>query len=424
MTKKKFTLIDLFAGCGGLSLGLEQAGFIPIYVNELNNDALESYLINRDNQFPYLRKKLNSNDIKDVVSDEKFFEKFKSEIKKNLNLDLKDTPVDLLVGGPPCQGFSGIGIRRSYSVDKIQLPSNHLYQDMAYMIFKIQPKIFLFENVRGLLSARWTKNGIKGEIFNDVLNTFTEIPNYIIKYKLLHAKDYGVPQNRPRVILVGLNKNYFKDVNRENIDAIEGGFLPKPTNDYPNIEEILSDLVDKDFEYGGESKFYSKAPQNKWQKMFRSKNNGNSSYLNDLSEQQYSRHSETVIKRFNFMIKNNGKIPEELKTKKFAQRVLPKVWSNSGPSITTCSLPDDFVHYSQPRSITVREMARIQTFPDWYKFYGKRTTGGIRRAGNPRTSIFDREVPKYTQIGNAVPPKLAYEIGKFFKNLIFRNEIS
>ena len=158
--------------------------------------------------------------------------------------------------------------------------------------------------------------------------------------------------------------------------------------------------------------------------MFRSKNNGNSSYLNDLSEQQYSRHSETVIKRFNFMIKNNGKIPEELKTKKFAQRVLPKVWSNSGPSITTCSLPDDFVHYSQPRSITVREMARIQTFPDWYKFYGKRTTGGIRRAGNPRTSIFDREVPKYTQIGNAVPPKLAYEIGKFFKNLIFRNEIS
>ena len=107
------------------------------------------------------------------------------------------------------------------------------------MIFKIQPKIFLFENVRGLLSARWTKNGIKGEIFNDVLNTFTEIPNYIIKYKLLHAKDYGVPQNRPRVILVGLNKNYFKNINQENIDAIEGGFLPKPTNDYPNIEEIL-----------------------------------------------------------------------------------------------------------------------------------------------------------------------------------------
>ena len=117
--------------------------------------------------------------------------------------------------------------------------------------------------------------------------------------------------------------------------------------------------------------FYGKAPQNKWQKIFRSKNNGNSGYLNDLSEQQYSRHSETVIKRFNFMIKNNGKIPEELKTKKFAQRVLPKVWSNNGPSITTCSLPDDFVHYSQPRSITVREMARIQTFPDWYKFHGK-----------------------------------------------------
>ena len=115
----------------------------------------------------------------------------------------------MLVGGPPCQGFSGIGIRRSYSVDKIQLPSNHLYQDMAYMIFKIQPKIFLFENVRGLLSSRWTNNGIKGEIFNDVVNTFTEIPNYIIKYKLLHAKDYGVPQNRPRVILCRFKQKLF-----------------------------------------------------------------------------------------------------------------------------------------------------------------------------------------------------------------------
>ena len=75
-------------------------------------------------------------------------------------------------------------------------------------------------------------------------------------------------------------------------------------------------------------------------------------------------------------------------------------------------------YYNQARSLTVREMARLQTFPDWYKFAGKRTTGGIRRAGNPRESNFDREVPKYTQIGNAVPVKLAYEIGRHFKNLL------
>ena len=81
-------------------------------------------------------------------------------------------------------------------------------------------------------------------------------------------------------------------------------------------------------------------------------------------------------------------------------------------------MPDDFVHYSQARSPTVREWARLQTFPDWYQFAGKRTTGGIRRAGNPRESIFEREVPKYTQIGNAVPVKLALEIGKHFKKLL------
>ena len=111
------------------------------------------------------------------------------------------------------------------------------------------------------------------------------------------------------------------------------------------------------------------------------------------------------------MIDNDGEMPKKYKTKKFAQRLLPKKWGNKGPTITITSLPDDFVHYSQARTPTVRECARMQTFPDWYQFAGKRTTGGIRRAGNPRENIFDREVPKYTQIGNAVPVKLAYEIG-------------
>ena len=108
-------------------------------------------------------------------------------------------------------------------------------------------------------------------------------------------------------------------------------------------------------------------------------------------------------------------------TKKFSQRLLPKKWGNSKPNITVCGQPEDYIHFSQPRSITVREWARLQTFPDWYQFAGKRTTGGIRRAGNPRASIFDREVPKYTQIGNAVPVKLAYEIGKHLKSNLLSN---
>lgn len=118
------------------------------------------------------------------------------------------------------------------------------------------------------------------------------------------------------------------------------------------------------------------------------------------------------------MIDNNGEIPEEMKTKKFAQRVIPRKWGDGGPNITATSLPDDFVHYSQPRSLTVREWARLQMFPDWYRFSGKRTTGGRRRAGDLSKGDWKRDTPKYTQIGNAVPVKLAEEIGKHLKSIM------
>ena len=106
------------------------------------------------------------------------------------------------------------------------------------------------------------------------------------------------------------------------------------------------------------------------------------------------------------------------KTNYFCPTTLPKKRVAQGPTITATSLPDDFVHFSQARSLTVREWARLQMFPDWYQFTGKRTTGGIRRAGNPQKGIFDREVPKYTQIGNAVPVELARRIGTSIKKII------
>ena len=118
------------------------------------------------------------------------------------------------------------------------------------------------------------------------------------------------------------------------------------------------------------------------------------------------------------MIASGGEIPEDMKTKKFAQRLLPEHWGEGGPSITATSLPDDYVHYSQPRVLTVREWARLQTFPDSYLFFGKRTTGGRRRAGDPDSGDWTRDLPKYTQIGNAVPVKLAEAIGKHLKKLI------
>ncbi len=415
----KLTFIDLFAGCGGLSLGLEQSGFYPLYVNELNKDALETYLMNRDQEYPDLRTKYFSTDIKDVVLDGNYFETLLDDFQKDFKRDFRKDSVDLVAGGPPCQGYSGIGIRRSYSVDKKQLPSNHLYEDMAYVVHQIKPKIFLFENVEGLLSARWTKEGEKGEIFKDVLKTFHNLTDYNVKHKLVHAKDYGVPQNRPRILVVGIRKD-IKLKSSSAIDAVEGGFLPQPTNDYPNLEDVLSDLVDVNFEYGGESVTYSKKPMNSLQEDYRM--NIHSGTLmkkgHVLTEQKYSKHSDKVVERFTHMINNKGQIPEHLKTKKFAQRLLPRKWGKKGPTITVTSLPDDFVHYSQPRCPTVREWARLQVFPDWYEFAGKRTTGGIRRAGNPRESNFEREVPKYTQIGNAVPVKLALAVGKHFRFIL------
>ncbi len=390
-----------------------------MYVNELNKDALETYLINRDKHFPHLRNNFFSQDIKEIVKDKKFFSNLLNKLEKEFGRNFKKDTVDLVTGGPPCQGFSGIGIRRSYSVDKEQLPSNHLFQDMAFFIHKIQPKMFLFENVEGLIRSRWTKAGTKGEIFRDVLDTFKKLKGYEVKSRLVYAKDYGVPQNRPRILIIGIKKALLKNKNTFS-DALEGGFLPQPTDDYPNIDEVLSDLVDRSFKNGKSTDTYLSEPKTNWQKLIRSNQfTGESLKKGDvLNEHKYSNHSEIVRKRFEYMIKNNGSIPDSLKTKKFAQRVLPAKWNDKGPNITACSLADDFVHFSQPRSLTVREWARLQTFPDWYLFAGKRTTGGIRRAGNPRESIFDRELPKYTQIGNAVPVKLAYEIGKHFLSFL------
>ena len=141
-----------------------------------------------------------------------------------------------------------------------------------------------------------------------------------------------------------------------------------------------------------------------------------------ISEHYYSKHSQKVESKFKFMIKNKIKrikdLPKRYRINKFSQKVLPRKWDSSGPTITVTSLPDDYVHYEQPRILTVREWARLQMFPDWYKFFGKRTTGGLRRAGNPLKGVWHREVPKYTQIGNAVPVELARRIGNRLKSVI------
>ena len=416
--KPKHTFVDLFAGCGGLSLGLEEAGFTPLLVNELNKDAMATYLVNRTQEFPWLMQN-NVSNVKDLVLKPELLQSFIDSIRDRLHVDIDKGELDLLCGGPPCQGFSGIGYRRSYSVEKAQLPSNYLFQDMAFLVNRLNPKIFLFENVRGLMTSKWTKEGTNGEIFKAVIETFTNIGKYHICFKLVHAKDYGVPQNRPRVLIVGLRKDVFSDMTPQNIDAVVSGFLPKPVGGAPDLKDLLSDLVDTRHQNGGATLTYTSEPKTEIQRQFRTKRNGEIMKKGDaLSEQEYSRHAPKILEKFKAMHANGGEIPAEFRTKKFSQRLLPPTWGESGPTMTCCSAPDDYVHFSQPRNFTVREWARLQMFPDWYQFMGPRTTGGLRRAGNPREGIFDRELPKYTQIGNAVPVGLAYNVGKHFVKLL------
>ena len=416
---KKLFHVDLFAGCGGLSLGLEQAGFFPVYVNELNADARASYLLNRVKEAPHLANpQFHSADVKDLVLNKAAIPSLKRALKKEFDLDVANGDLDLVAGGPPCQGFSGIGHRRSYSIDKEQIPSNHLFEDMAYVVNALRPKIFLFENVRGLLSAKWTADGNRGEIWEQVRATFAALRGYSTNWVLIRARDYGVPQNRPRVLLVGIRDDIRRAAGSELSSTVAGGFLPVPSGGAPNLKDLLGDLVDPNYAPGHTTAVYPKAATTAAQRELRAKGTGIANKGEPVTEQDYSNHSPKVQAKFAAMHANGGVIPPEFQTKKFAQRLLPARWGPEGPTITATSLADDYVHFAQPRTLTVREWARLQLFPDWYQFAGKRTTGGLRRAGNPREGVFDREAPKYTQIGNAVPVGLARAVGHHFRAIL------
>lgn len=354
-----------------------------------------------------------------------YLEKLESSFKSEFGISHGE--IDLVVGGPPCQGFSGIGHRRSYSVAKEDLPSNHLFKDMARIISHLRPRAFVFENVRGLLTGRWTFDGENGEIWKDVKKAFVNIGGYRLAAELVYAKNYGVAQNRPRIMLVGIREDIAGSATRKDeIDLIDGtgissGFLPagRPGS-WPSIAELLGDLVDPNHqESGGKTTEYPSRVMCETQRKFRTSADGKSVAGKGapVTEHEYSKHHPKVVKKFKAMI--DGMDFEA--TRKFSQRVLPREWGATGPSITATSLPDDYVHYEQPRTLTVREWARLQGFPDWYQFKGKRTTGGLRRAGNPIEGIHFRELPKYTQIGNAVPVPMGRAIGEHLAKILRGN---
>lgn len=413
-----FKFIDLFAGCGGLSLGLESAGFVPILFSEIDEMAAETYLHNRRHLEIEVYR-----DVHDIEPAD--LNKVMGQWRRN-----GVRRIDLVCGGPPCQPYSSIGHRRTERLPRATIQGD-LFREMVRIIKVVRPRLFLFENVRGLLSAKWNQNGQSGEIFHDVLTSFWNLSDYIVRWELLEAKNYGVPQIRPRVFIVGINKKeaFGSNINERGFEdvlfnryAIADRLLPAATNERPpNLEDLLDDLVDENYGVVPNTTTYPREANTAMQKELRSKNGYVSRKGEPVTDHIYTKHSKRTSTKFQYMIEHDGKTPPKHKTKKFMQRVLPSSWGENGPNVTITSLPDDFVHYSQPRILTVREWARMQTFPDWYEFKGKRTTGGTKRAGRPSEGNHSREVPKYTQIGNAVAVKLASHIGQHFAQVILKN---
>lgn len=391
-----------------MSYGMEKAGFHSIYVNELSPDAMSTYLRNQPPESVVLKDEAyRSSDIHELTGNPGALKETADHLRA-----LAGGDIDFVTGGPPCQGFSRIGHRRTFKLDKEEIPSNHLYKEMATAIAEFKPKAFIFENVQGLVSSRWTPAGVKGEIWEDVKDTFSEITvdgePYHVKPEIVLSKWFGVPQNRPRVILVGVRADVARAV------GYDGKWLPKNfrTIEPPHPEDLLDDLCATRWTPGGATLTYPTDPKPGVQREMRTHRDGSVMGAGSLlTEQEYSNHSVDVRTRFE-MIRRGLHVPERLQTKKFYQRPIPARWPEGGPNMTVASLPDDFVHYKEDRAPTVREWARLQGFPDWYEFSGPRTTGGRRRAGDPSEGNWTRDLPKFTQIGNAVPVALAEWLGK------------
>jgi DNA (cytosine-5)-methyltransferase 1 len=399
--------IDLFAGCGGLSLGLHNAGWKGLFAIEKNTDAFETLeynLIKNKNHFDWpewLPK--GPNNINTIIK--KYEEKLKGLQGK----------VSLVVGGPPCQGFSMAGMRN----DKDN--RNKLINSYVKFISLVMPDLIFFENVRGF-TLNFMSNRSKGKKYSEkVIKILNEI-GYNVHGELINFGEYGIPQKRTRFILVGIRKN----INGSSIEKAKSFFTLLENNKFnflsnknikaePTIEEAISDLLksigttDTPDRKGYQSGLYSTV-SSKYQEYMRK------GIISSIpNSHSFPKHRDKTIERLENIIsmKIDGKnlsreIKQRLKIKK--QFLVPLSANNQSPTIT--SNPDDLIHYCEPRFLTVREYARLQSFPDWYEFKGRYTTGGKKRKV---------EVPRYSQIGNAIPPLFGEQSGIILGELL-KNE--
>jgi DNA (cytosine-5)-methyltransferase 1 len=407
------TFSDVFAGCGGISLGLISAGWQGCFAIEKNTNAFETLKTNLvDGQLgvfnwpEWLPKEAIST----------------SDLLKNYNhnLDALKGKISLLAGGPPCQGFSMAG-RRTHSD-----PRNSLTEDYIKLVEKLQPRILLIENVRGFtLPFKKHGNGDSKDIpYSTKVMERLEKIGYKVFSELIDLSRYGVPQARKRFIIIAIRKDDSAhkrlngktpfDIlasNRQNFLFTKGLPIDRPVT----VKQAIGDL-----ELSGKELIESTDFELKGYKQIVYNNTGNKSNFVKLMRKgtnaspdslRLPKHKPDTIRQFRKIITTcvQGKTlsKDDRKRLGIKKHALTPLHGDS-PSATITTLPDDMVHYSEPRILTVRENARIQTFPDWFQFTGKYTTGGKDRKN---------ECPRYTQVGNAVPPLFSEAIGQVLKGL-------
>ena len=362
MGKKKLTCVDLFSGAGGLSKGFLDAGYDVILGVDFDEAALKTFKENHAHSDVMNLDLFNHDNIDVIVG----------FLREKGIVDL-----DVLIGGPPCQGFSIAGPRDMN--DK----RNRLYQAMVELAYRLKPRAILLENVPGMIQ---TNNGIGAQ---RVKEDFAK-RGYAMEAKLLYAPDYGVPQIRKRVFFVGLR------------DPEKPFVFPRPIlseDEYITCEEAIGDLPslqtdDGDIIYGEEVQEYISEPQNDYQRLMR-----------EGSTKVHNHIGSIPIEKTKAMIslvpegKNYRALPEEYRKLYKYHEALTRYHSKK-PSLTINTGHRSHFHYKYNRIPTVRESARLQSFPDDFIFYGNKSQ-------------------QYQQVGNAVPPVLGKVIAEQLKDYLY-----
>lgn len=407
--------VDLFAGGGGLSLGLMIAGWNGLFAVEQDSLAfrtLKFNLLGDEGSCPHkydwpiwLEKS--------PIEISHFIEKHGEELAT-----LKGK-LDLLAGGPPCQGFSLAGRRKSND------PRNRLFKHYVEIVELLQPPFLLLENVKGISVAfrQKVKDGTRNKKtlkpFSDRIKKSLRGAGYEVFTRLVRAMEIGVPQFRPRYIMLAIRRDLLKS--RPDFDPFHDyeerrkAFLKAkglPFKRAITVSQAISDLENKGkrlvdcVDATGCQQIEYSHPKTNYQRLLHGELNGTAP--NSL---RLANHREKTKNRFEQIISTcrHGIQLSEKDRKRFGLKKHCTVPLDANqPSHTLTTLPDDLLHYSEPRILTVREYARLQSFPDWYEFKGKYATGGDKRL---------KECPRYTQTGNAVPPFLAEFIGLLLKDL-------